>query len=100
MKLLAGGGNDGKGLFLICSWFICCLRVVTTVKVYNIFDDIPAVISVENGYLLKGYLKDTNNPVHYFSTSLKNNASNGLIPSTGLYSSMPSSILASTDCCF
>jgi len=31
--------------------------VVTTVKVYNIFDDIPAVISVENGYLLNGYLK-------------------------------------------
>jgi len=30
---------------------------VTTVKVYNIFDDIPAVISVENGFLRKGYLK-------------------------------------------
>jgi hypothetical protein len=51
MKLLAGGGNDGKGLFLICSWFMCCLRVVTTVKVYNIFDDIPAVISVERVFV-------------------------------------------------
>jgi len=30
---------------------------VSVVKVFSVFDDMPAVISVENGYNIKGYLK-------------------------------------------